>query len=413
MQTGGRCLFCKAESPRGFCGRPQCPYLARSQSMFRVAEKLPKGTNIAAQSPAPFIGRVGYPHVNVGVLAPIDPVGDVELYDHPRFWAKNEYSINKVVDMRSSLLNSRAVADVHSREKVLDVIREVGMAAKPVDLEINLVEKPTFSLNVNMTSAPHGPNAQLKSVDITSNPKIDKKVDRVVSDVDWKAGDALNYLYEHNYDENFLSRLLSVGDVGIQTNRKLVPTRWSITATDDILGKERIAKIKELNTTEHICFFGSYLGNYYLIMFFPDPWSYELFEAYLPKGSNYHTNPPNFATDYESFEGRKAYASETAGGYYAARLPILDKLVQMNAQASVLVLRFITDEYTIPLGVWVVREATRKAILSQPLYFGSRELMVKYAKIFVEKKFGVDAGIFFSKSILLQKISTQSKLSSW
>jgi len=182
-----------------------------------------------------------------------------------------------------------------------------------------------------------------------------------------------------------------------------VPTRWSITATDDALGKHLIDEVKKHNQMNYSAFFGSYLGNYYLILCFPEVWSYELFEMHV-------SNPANFMTDYESYEGRKYYAEETAGGYYTVRLAILEKLNEMKKQGSVLALRFITGDYTLPLGVWVTRESARKAMDSRLIEFSSKELMLEYAKKLAKKKFNFELDGILSKSVLLRDMKQQSKL---
>jgi len=307
------------------------------------------------------------------------------------------------------LINSRFKANVKQQDKMLSISQEVGMASKPVDVEINLEKKPFFRLNTDAFAAPMGPNAQLKKIEITSNPQIHTKVDKVVSDKELKANDALNYLHSHGFDENFLSKLLSVGTVGIGANRKLVPTRWSITATDDLLCKNTLKEVRQYPESDYTAFFGSYLGNYYLILLFPDVWSYELFETYLPKASWNITNTIQFSTDYEGFYGRKDYAENCVGGYYSVRLAIAEKLREMKRQASVLTLRFITGEYALPLGVWVTREAARKA-LKKPIKFASKELMLNYAKLLVKKKFGYDIENLTKHSILLKDVGKQKKV---
>ena len=362
--------------------------------------------SFAGQSPTPFIGHYGYPHVNVGLLAPGEVKQNVWEYDAPRFWAKNNYDINKVIGFRSSLINARTKAQIKERSKIVELAQEVGMAAKPVELEINLQKKPKFYLNMDPHAAPTGPNAALKLAKLTANPKVERKVDKVVSDTDLKAAGALQYLYKSGYDENFLSRALSVGNFGIGKNRKLVPTRWSITATDDTIGKEIIEEIKMYPDTGYEAYFGDYNGNFFLVMCFPDKWSYELFEMYTPKQGSW-------TTDYEGFEGRSMYALETAGGYYACRLSILDMLKERKRQASVLVLRFITPDYSAPLGVWVVREGTRKATLSKPIEFGSKELMLKYATALAKRKFNYDVSPIIGKSRLLKNLHKQQRLSSF
>ena len=88
----------------------------------------------------------------------------------------------------------------------------------------------------------------------------------------------------------------------------------------------------------------------------------------------------------------------------------LEKLNELKKQSSVLTLRFITDEYSMPLGVWLVREATRKALQNKPVEFSDRELMLKYAKAFIKRKFNFDLDKILDKSVLLKSIKNQSKL---
>ena len=140
---------------------------------------------------------------------------------------------------------------------------------------------------------------------------------------------------------------------------------------------------------------------------FPDCWSYELFEMII-------TEQDTFATDYESFQGRKNYAHSTAGGYYACRIAILEKLKEIKKQAGVLALRFIDpNEYIAPLGVWVCREATRAALNNKPIEFASKELLLNYAKLFGKKKFGFNVGNILIKSLLLKNMQQQMKLGSF
>jgi len=384
------------------CGNYNCPICAKAYSQIRVKNRIVK-ENFSTEGVAPFVGRYGYPTINIGILAPPEETEDTWLYDAPKYWAVNNFQIPKIVDFRSSLINSRDKLNVKKRNKFLELNQEVSMASKPVDVDINLKSKPHFRMNYDNFMAPTGPYAELKKAKLTENPKIHTKVQKVHYDTDLKANQALIYLYENKFDENFLSRILSVGNVGIGKNRKLVPTRWSITATDDTLGKHLIKEIKKFNEIDYSAFFGGYLGNYYLILCFPEVWSYELFEMHV-------SNQKHFMTDYEPYEGRKYYADNTAGGYYTIRLAALEKLNVMKKQGSVLALRFITGDYTLPLGVWVTREAARKSMSSKPIEFSSKELMLEYAKKLIKKKFSCNVDIQLKQSILLKNIKQQSKL---
>lgn len=403
-----RCLRCKGADLA--CGRMFCPIIAKSQARFSISEKITK-KDFFGNSPAPFVGRFGYPFVSVGILSPAGMPENAWEYDAPRHWASSGLEIPQIIDYRSALINSRFRSYVRQKSsRLAEISQEVGMASKPVEVEINLDKKPQFRMKADSFIAPMGPNASIEKAKITSNPKVPRKVDKVVSDTDLKAAPAMNYLYGHGFDENYLTRLLSVGNLGIKSGRKLVPTRWSITAVDDSVGKNILNEIRSYPEADYTAYFGSYLGNYYLVLLFPDVWSYELFETYMPKASWNFTEEAQFMTDYEPYAGRKSYAENCEGGYYAARLPVVEKLKKMKRQASVLCLRFITGEYAVPLGVWVVREAARKAMQSKPLKFESRELMLDYARALARKRFGFNLDNILKHSILLKEIKTQKKL---
>lgn len=390
-----QCLKCKG---RGFCGRKFCAIASkvRSQKALNQSSK----QDFFGAAPNIFIGRYGYPDINVGILS----TEQYRNHDAPLLWSRDNYQIQDIIDLRTGLINSSFKANIKSfDDRFLELSQEVSLAVKPVDVEINLNKRPFFHLNFAQDTMPHGPRVKLEKARITENPKIPTKVDKVVSDTDMKAADAIGKLRKE-YDEHYLTKILSVGNLGVGAERKLVPTRWAITAVDDIVGKQLIEGIKDHPQADYLAFFGGYLGNYYLILLFPHCWSYELFETAVGEHSS-------FATDYESYDGRKDYADNTAGGYYAARHAVLEKLTGMKRQAGILCLRFITSEYWAPLGVWVVREATRKSMASKPIEFGSKELMLKYASVFVKKHFNFDIDVLLRQSKLLDQLDRQKTLS--
>ena len=285
------------------------------------------------------------------------------------------------------------------------------MAKKSAELEILLKSKPQLQLKPEKESHPFGPQIMMRKARITENTRVDTRVDKVVSDTDLKSVQGIMKLYRKGFEENSLHKLLSVGTLGIGKQRKLVPTRWSITAVDDTIAKELVKEVKDYQIGEYSCHFGGDWGNYYLLLFFPDVWSYELFETYLDLRVNpWSKNGYAYSTDYEPYDGRKTYAEETAGGFYAARLPILEKMKQLQRQGSCLALRFISSEYNVPLGVWVCREASRKSLQERPIHFASQELMITYAKEIIHRKFGFNLDMLFNESILLKELKVQRKL---
>ena len=356
------------------------------------------------KAPNVFVGKYGYPHIKVGILG----AEGYNKNDDPLTWSKEGTNIPEIIRLRSSLVNSNFQTSIKGfNDRFSEIAKDISLAKRPVDIEIGTKEKPKFRITFHDFEQPHGPTVQLKKATITENTPIDTRVDKVVSANDITATEALTTLAKKGFDEHFLTKAFSVGNFGIPIQRKFVPTRWSITAVDDALGKQKIAEIKKHQETDCIAYFGGHLGNYYLILFFDDKWQYELFEQFIPSNES---TPQFVETDYESYEGRKEYVHETAGGYYAARIGILENLTQRKRQSSVLAIRIITEEYSAPLGVWVVREAVRKAILSEPLKFADRNAMLSYAISFMKTRFNYDIASLIKKSLLVKSVFGQRKL---
>ena len=78
--------------------------------------------------PSIFIGRFGYPQVNVGILSPTQRTENAFIYDNPEYWYKNNYKIKDIVELRSSLINSRfkaKVEDVRKGTKFIEIAQEI------------------------------------------------------------------------------------------------------------------------------------------------------------------------------------------------------------------------------------------------------------------------------------------------
>lgn len=363
------CVNCKAA--RALCGIQPCPLLARVRS--HLPKTVMKSRDLFGSSPpALFVGRYGYPHVNVGPMLPPQHLDrpDAARLDDPSSWM--DMSIPDIVGLRSSLVRTMhkvKVGDVANPDRITNLSQELAIAARPVDTEVRLNKIPSFDVSkVAEFTAPHGPTATVERASLTENVRVERRMEAVTSDTDLRAGEALVDLYHSGTSPYQLERVLSAGMVGLERGRKMVPTRWSITATDDTLGNALIEKVRDLPTIDKPEIYqGGAFGNRFLVLLLPRVWGFDFSEVWL-KGS-FWARETVAKNDWEDHNGRSSYASNTTGGYYAARLPILEHLVARGRQATAIVLREITDEYTTPLGVWVVREACRDAMQSKPLSF--------------------------------------------
>lgn len=366
--------------------------------------------------PSVFIGsKLKYPLVNVGILSPIEKEEKAWVYDAPKYWAENNFGVGNVVKLRNSLLNSRfqtKVQDVRLNKKFVEIAKDLALSSTQVDVEIELKDRVLVGRDKDRVLTPHGMKAQLKRAEIVGNIRIDTKVDKVIND-EIKASEGINILYKYSIDEYALSKILSVGVMGLKKDKKIVPTRWSITATDDIIAKNLLEKIRTYKWIEnHEMFFGEFMGNQYIILMFPNVWNYELFELYLPKSSWNPSSEIKASTDIEGFSGRKEYAFNTAGGYYATRLPILEYLESIKKQASVLVFRVETPSYWAALGVWVVRESVRKALNNMKVFYDREELLEGIKQI-GKIKYNFDFNDLLRRSKLLKQIQEEKKLQQW
>lgn len=334
---------------------------ANKAKLFAKQQHLKK--EFSGVSPNILIGSFGYPFVNVGALSTEDK-NDI---DNPKRYAKENTDINTIIEQRQSLINSKLVMPVKKlQHKFIEQTQEIAKTQKVLDTEVHLNKAIQTSPSFHQMSMPHGPSAELKKLDITSTAQIRKPIERLTADTDVLARDAVLELRKKEIDELQLTKLLSTGTLGRE--RKLVPTKWSITAVDDMLGKElheNILDYQELNDYQILT--GELLGNKFIILFLPGQWSFELFEMTMPNTIHNSTNEIILSHDFEYQEGRSKYVEQTAGAYYASRLAIEEYLKQKQRQARVIILRTITGKYTAPLGVWVVREGIRKTLASKPL----------------------------------------------
>jgi len=330
---------------------------------------------VGATAPSVFVGRSSYPDVSAGILSPVAGDADPEEFATSGEWYQQGLGIDNVLQYRTGLLNSRRAANVNVHDVwdgFVGTQREVAMADRPVDVEIGLSEAPEFDRDEYTNpaaNAPSGPNARAESADLGENPHVPRYVEKTLEDDDWAAEGAMTYLYRRGLDVYDVNRVLSVGALGQSEHRRLVPTRWSITAVDDTVGQYLRGTIRDAPSVDEVTVHvNEYMGNRYWVVLAPGRWEYELVEMKAP-GSIWNPDPAGdlwMASASEGYEGRSGYVDETAGAYYAARLGVLEHLSDVGRQAKALVLREVSDDYWAPVGVWQVRESVRNAFDGTP-----------------------------------------------
>ncbi|RNI15948.1 hypothetical protein EFE42_01530 [Methanohalophilus sp. RSK] len=364
-----RCIECKG---KGLCGRARCPILEKFRATAKHSpQKQGEKTIFGASPPAVFVGRYGYPEVSAGpMIPPLMESEDAAQLEDPH--ALLGMGIDEIIQKRCQLVRANTTVKVKQFEKsrLIEKAQEMALSRKPVDTEVLLSKplKPAQKFDGVLT--PMGPAGKMESFDIAENPKVPGKVDYLTYDTDVKATDAALELYGHKVGCEHITRLLSIGLLGQET--KLVPTRWAITATDDMVGKELSKGLLDYPEIKDIQLYsGGSLGNHFEILLIPRSYSFELLELWMAR-TVWSADKVWIGQDMEGTSGKKGY-SPLAGGYYAARLPVLEKLENIRKQAAVFAIREITPDYWAPLGVWVVREAARNALSTKPDSFETLE----------------------------------------
>ena len=324
--------------------------------------KLSLKTLSGATPPSVFVGRYGYPKVKAGPMMP--PIhGDTTILDKPEMWLGK--SLEEIVNYRLSLVRGVSTVNVHNiSEKYVESLQEVAMTNKSVESEATFEKVPITDLEqekdlgLDTDSVSFGPVAPLKSFKTSSSISVDQRIEDVYYDKDLSAAQGIINLYQDGVEISSIHRVLSIGMLGLQKNRRLVPTRWSISATDDVISADLIKKIETFSVIDLFKVYKyAHLGNYYSIILIPDEiWSFEMQEAW------YDNNSGNMqvGVDFENANGLDHYPS-IAGAYFAARLSVAEYLFKAKRKAAALVLREIHSEYVMPVGVWQVREGIRRA----------------------------------------------------
>ncbi len=395
-----QCATCKG---KGLCGKA-CPLLEKMND-FSPRFK----TEFSGSSPPEiFVGRQNYPLVNVGILSPMH-YGDTEKLSMPEKWFGMNSSMQQILSYRSSLIYSRFVSYERGRKsKFLEVMQEVAMASRPTALEFKLKRKPVLNAYIDSRMPLIGNPAPLQFARFEENVHVDSKVEKAAADNDSKASVLIDELHRSKVPISSIIKLLSAGLLGTKLKRKLVPTRWAITSVDNSISSGLIEKIKYYPPISGFMLFHSeYLGNHYEIIMAPRQFSFEVLEAKMP-GSIWNPGlEVSLLGDSENWHGRKDYASNVGGGYYAARLPVAEYLSKSRRQASVIVIRECRKEYYAPCGVGILREILRDALSRKPESFDNIDDALKAS----QERMILPIEMFKRKSKLLSEMRFQKRLS--
>jgi len=347
--------------------------------------------------PSVFIGRANYPKVFAGPMLAKEP--DSFVYDAPEQWL-GKYQKQEIISFRLQLLRGMQLVDIkNTGGRFAQQLQDIALSKQSLYAHAEF-EKVPRGVTFSEDHQPFGPSAPLKVIE-TEQGKWQHDLEKAYYDTDLLAQHAVIELAQKEVPFTNIQKALSVGSFGKEQNRKLVPTRWSITATDDILGKHAMTDIKQNSIiNEYRVYERQGLHNYYAVMLTPTQWQYEAIEAF----NQVMGNGTFTFSDHESYFGRKEY-SDMGGCYYAQRQVIAEQLKQQQEQAGAFVFREVSKGYT-PTGVWVCRELTREAMKHEPKTFKT----MSEAQHYIDSKLRLGMQYHQNRMPLLQSQGTQKTL---
>jgi len=381
----GLCNVCKGT--RRLCGKDRCPLMMKFYTKKINVPEI-KTNDIAGSSPpAVFVGRYGYPKVEIGPLLPTF-MGDTTILDKPEMWSGK--SMYDIAAMRYQLVRGKFridATDFQKSGKIVDNVQELALTEKPVDVETLFEKKPSGRVVLDDEIMPFGPSGKISTIRV-ENGRFEHNLEKSFYDTDMLSKDAVVTAYKNGTLVSEIEKAFSVGTMGLGKRRRFVPTRWSITAVDDMLSKDLMRDVRFNETIDEFRLFQwKELDNWWSIILMPVTWRYEMVEAWYPKTSwNPSPNEMIVSHDHEFFEGRTAYADNITGAYYAARLAVTEYLMGIGRSAGALVFREIHPGYDIPLGVWNIRENVRAALRTKPYTSESLEGLWPQINAFMDLK---------------------------
>ncbi len=399
------CIECRGT--KRLCGLAYCPVMVK---MNIQPLRLNLASEIQGSSPpSVFVGRVGYPKVMVGPMLP--PIfEDTSAYDTPELW--QDYKVDDILHFRLSLVRGTTLVDVKDAKretKMVQTLQELAMAEKPVDSDMVLKKDPSKTVHLNEHIPPFGPSGQMFKFNVSGNISVDQRIEKAYYDKDLKAGEAVVRLYGNGVPLSKIQKSFSVGSFG--KARRMVPTRWSITAVDDITSKSLIEKVKmQQEIGEYLVYVRKIHMNVFIAVVIPGAWSFEWIEAWFPNTTwnLMQYGNPAIMGDNEDYMGIDHYA-KVGGCYYSARLTAAEMLSQLQRQGTVLMLREIYPGFNIPLGVWFVREQLRAMMKSKPYRFSSLEEALEFSM----QNLTIPLNKWVAKSRILRDVRYQKRISEY
>ena len=346
--------------------------------------------------PSVFIGSWNYPDVFAGpMIAPQH--GDTAIMDLPESWIAKSCTQEEIIGYRLNLVRGKSMANAHDLStRYVEKLQEISLSSSSIESEVAFSSVPTGT-TFSEEHTPFGPSAGIERFEIEGG-RWDPKLEKVFYDTDLRSAEAIVDLHRQGVPFSSIQKAFSVGTFGMDRNRHLVPTRWSITACDTLIGDRLLNNVKKnpVIDTWRVYQFSS-LHNNYAVILMPTGWQYEWSEAFLKVLGNEEL----VFSDHEGKKKKTEY-SHLGGCYYTCKMAVLEALARQQEQAGAIILREAHRGY-VPMGVFNVRENVRAAMRQPAQEFED----IRSALTHVSESFSLPMTRFIKEGALLRETIRQ------
>ena len=369
-------------------------YLRQLTSSMMPIRSTAADKEIAGSSPpSVFIGSWNYPYVYAGPMISHEH-GDTAIMDTPESWIPQQKSQQEIIEYRLNLVRGKKMVLATDLDSgFIQKLQDISLSDTSVESEA-VFASPPAGTSFSEEHTPFGASAAIDTFE-TETAGWDRDLEKVYYDTDLKSSEAIIDLHKRGVLFSCIQKAFSTGTMGCEKNRRLVPTRWSITACDTTIGDHLLTKVKKFPVidTWRVHEFSS-LNNHYAVILMPTGWQYEWSEAFL----HVIGNEEMVFSDHEGRAKKSGY-SPLGGCYYTCKMAVLEALAREQKQAGAIILREATRGY-VPLGVFNVRENVRNAMNQPAAEFEE----IKSVLTHVSQKFTLPVKRFIEESVLLRTV---------
>lgn len=291
-------------------------------------------------------------------------------------------------------------------DRINQEIVDIYKSKKEIEFNSTFEHELKFDkILTNKMSGIMGSKNELQSLEATQNTKTSKQIEKYSTN-DAKAKEAIIKLYEKGKNEQQIIHLLALGAFGVNINKKLVPSKWAITAYDRTIEHHLYKQIIKYNPiNQYEVYYYQNKSDTHVNILLPDHYT----GTHTEDWANSHSSEwDGFNTDHYNHENKLPTINPlNAGGYYATKIALNEHLDKRKKQASAIMIRIIRD-YDVPLGVVFVRECVRESFNKQIF----KTTSFKELNTFIKIKFP-DHYKHFISSKVLEEQRKQTKLNNF